>query len=69
MFAPQVFDFLPPELFGEHDLTVDVIVTPTQVIRVGTRHPKPTGIVWRLVTPRKLKAIPILKVLREMEQA
>ncbi|XP_043222336.1 nucleolar protein dao-5-like isoform X3 [Amphibalanus amphitrite] len=63
----QVFASLPPELFGSHDLTVDVIVTPTQVIRVSKRHPKPTGIIWKLVTPRKLKAIPVLKALREVE--
>ena len=65
--AVQVFTSLPPELFGSHDLTVDVIVTPTQVIRVTQRHAKPTGIIWKLVTPRKLKAIPVLKALREVE--
>ena len=46
----QVFDELPPNLFQSHDVPVDIIVTPTQVIRVEKRLAKPVGIIWKLLT-------------------
>lgn len=30
----------------EHDVPVDIIVTPTRVIRTNTNLPKPPGILW-----------------------
>ena len=30
----QVFDNLPDDIFQSHDLSVDVIVTPTEVFRL-----------------------------------
>lgn len=41
----QVFDTLPAELFGPHDVPVDIIVTPTEVIHVETRLAKPQGVI------------------------
>jgi len=50
-----------------HDVPVDIIVTPTRVIR--TEAPahidKPTGIYWDLLSPEKLGAIKVLQVGRE----
>nr|CAD7442299.1 unnamed protein product [Timema bartmani] len=65
----QVFDQLPKQIFKEHDVPVDVIVTPTQVIEVSPRLPKPPGIIWSILSNRRLNDIPILVTLRDMEIA
>jgi 5-formyltetrahydrofolate cyclo-ligase len=62
----QVLD-LNESLFGSHDLTVDYILTPTQVIKCDKK-PKPKSIMWNLLTEEKLERIPILKKLRFMER-
>ncbi|XP_063237291.1 methenyltetrahydrofolate synthase domain-containing protein [Bacillus rossius redtenbacheri] len=64
----QVMD-LPPELFKEHDVPVDFIVTPTQVIEVTPRLPKPRGVIWSLLSGRRLAEMPVLQALREQELA
>jgi 5-formyltetrahydrofolate cyclo-ligase len=43
-----------------HDVTVNLIVTPEEVITVQPRPPKPRGVDRRLVTAEMLAAIPIL---------
>jgi len=59
---------MPPEgnIMMKHDLSVDIIVTPTQVIRVPkeTSLPKPTGIYWDLLSRQKLGAIKVLQKLK-----
>jgi len=42
----QEVDDVPIEPF---DVPVDIIVTPTRVIRTGSRLAKPTGIIWELL--------------------
>ena len=49
----------------QHDVPVDIIVTPTRTIRVSDRAPKPSGIFWELLSPQKLASI---KVLRQLKQ-
>jgi len=44
-----------------HDLVVDYIITPTKIIEIKNKAPKPRGIIWDLVTYDKLREIPILK--------
>lgn len=39
-FSLQVFDTLPAELFGPHDVPIDIIVTPTQVSSKHSRTDK-----------------------------
>ncbi|XP_070565841.1 methenyltetrahydrofolate synthase domain-containing protein-like [Ptychodera flava] len=63
----QVMD-MPDDLFGSHDLTVDYILTPTQLIKCEGTLPKPTGIIWRKLTLEKFNQIPILKNLRFREE-
>lgn len=65
----QVFDTLPHELFAEHDVPVDVIVTPTEIIRVANRLPKPKGILWNILSDRKMKLMAVLQPLRDREIA
>ncbi|KAJ6657151.1 hypothetical protein lerEdw1_002740 [Lerista edwardsae] len=78
----QVVD-IPEDLLGDHDLTVDCILTPTRVIETSCKRPKPQGILWHkaggllspkpfksvnCVSPELLDRIPVLKTLRCREQ-
>jgi 5-formyltetrahydrofolate cyclo-ligase len=65
----QVKENLPSEIFSELDLTVDIIVTPTQTLPVREPLPKPNGLVWSKLTPEKLEKCPVLKNLRQREEA
>ncbi|KAL3716194.1 hypothetical protein ACJRO7_007886 [Eucalyptus globulus] len=57
------------EKFLIHDVPVDVICTPTQVIFTNTSIPKPQGIYWDKLSPEKLGQIRILRELeRKIEQ-
>ncbi|XP_015924436.2 methenyltetrahydrofolate synthase domain-containing protein [Parasteatoda tepidariorum] len=62
----QVLD-LPDHLFGLHDVPVDIIVTPTRIIRCEPRLPKPSCIIWSLLSEEKMSQIPILGTLKEIE--
>jgi len=44
-----------------HDITVDYIITPTKIIRIERKNPRPQGIIWSLLTPEKMNEIPLLK--------
>ncbi|KAJ0170837.1 hypothetical protein K1T71_013609 [Dendrolimus kikuchii] len=63
----QVFDTLPAELFGPHDVPIDIIITPTQVIETQRMSQRPVGILWHLLSDRRLQLMPILGQLREIE--
>ncbi len=54
----QVLDEELPET--EHDFSVDVIITPTQVIACGPPR-RPRGLYWDHLDPGKISAIPALK--------
>ena len=51
----QIVD-IPDALVQEHDISVDYIVTPTQVIKCPKRA-KPTGIFWSKLTREKLQQV------------
>mmetsp|Transcript_171153 Transcript_171153/g.548597 ORF Transcript_171153/g.548597 Transcript_171153/m.548597 type:complete len:483 (-) Transcript_171153:91-1539(-) len=59
---------LPPkgQVMMEHDVPVDIIVTPTRTIYVNpkTRLPKPTGIYWHLLSEQKIAQIKVLRQLK-----
>ncbi|KFP84378.1 Methenyltetrahydrofolate synthase domain-containing protein, partial [Apaloderma vittatum] len=66
----QVVD-IAEELLGDHDLTVDYILTPTRTIKTNCKRPKPQGIIWhkaRALSYEMLGKIPILKSLRYREK-
>jgi 5-formyltetrahydrofolate cyclo-ligase len=44
----------------EHDFSVDIIVTPDEIIECGTRR-RPRGIIWEDLTRQQVDAIPALK--------
>lgn len=61
----QVVDNLPQNLFQKYDTPVDIIITPTEVIRVAKRLPRPSGLFWELLSERRLKIVPVLQPLKE----
>ncbi|XP_041048204.1 methenyltetrahydrofolate synthase domain-containing protein isoform X3 [Carcharodon carcharias] len=63
----QLLD-IPEELMDDHDLTVDYILTPTQVIKTDCKRSKPQGIIWSKVDSEMMEKIPILKSLQFRER-
>jgi 5-formyltetrahydrofolate cyclo-ligase len=57
----QVIDEDIPET--EHDFSVDLIITPDEVIQCPNRR-RPGGLVWNDLTPEKIEAIPVLAAQR-----
>jgi len=55
---------MPTERLLEHDVPVDIIVTPTQVIHTHTKVRKPSGILWHLLSPQKLQQVRVLRELK-----
>ncbi|HVL99030.1 MAG TPA: 5-formyltetrahydrofolate cyclo-ligase [Egibacteraceae bacterium] len=45
---------------GGHDVPVDLVVTPDEVIVCDRAHPRPSGIAWDDLTDEKIAAIPLL---------
>ncbi|EEF38047.1 5-formyltetrahydrofolate cyclo-ligase-like protein COG0212 isoform X2 [Ricinus communis] len=60
----QLTDDIPVEKLLIHDVPVDIICTPTQVIFTNTTIPKPQGIYWDKLSPEKLGQIRILRELK-----
>ncbi|XP_072452017.1 methenyltetrahydrofolate synthase domain-containing protein isoform X3 [Chiloscyllium punctatum] len=63
----QLLD-IPEELMDSHDLTVDYILTPSQVIKTNCSCSKPQGIIWSKVDSNMMEKIPILKSLQFRER-
>ncbi|GCC36841.1 hypothetical protein chiPu_0015341 [Chiloscyllium punctatum] len=59
---------IPEELMDSHDLTVDYILTPSQVIKTNCSCSKPQGIIWSKVDSNMMEKIPILKSLQFRER-
>ncbi|XP_026470436.1 methenyltetrahydrofolate synthase domain-containing protein-like [Ctenocephalides felis] len=64
----QVKDDMPSALFGAHDVPVDIIITPTETIMVSGRPPRPTHIMWNLISERRLNTVNALKKIKEEEE-
>jgi 5-formyltetrahydrofolate cyclo-ligase len=56
----QVVDAIPREPF---DVTLDLICTPTSVIRPAARGPRPSGVLWDRLPPERRAEMPILEEL------
>jgi len=48
----------------EHDVPVDLVVTPDHVIRTGRKRPKPRGIRWNELSDQQLAEMPPLRAIR-----
>jgi 5-formyltetrahydrofolate cyclo-ligase len=51
-----------------HDVPVDIVVTPTRVLRTRPAFRKPAGIRWKDLSPEQLAAMPILRRLRRHDR-
>ena len=54
--------------FGEltqHDIPVDIVVTPSRIIHVSNRLPMPFDVYWNLLSPQKLAHIRVLQELKK----
>jgi 5-formyltetrahydrofolate cyclo-ligase len=47
-----------------HDVPVDIVVTPTRVVRTNRTGPRPRRIDWRALSPAQISAMPVLAALR-----
>ena len=47
-----------------HDIPVDFIVTPDEIIKCKTNLPRPAGIYWEYLDEEKIAAIPLLKKMQ-----
>lgn len=52
--------------YEPHDVPLDWIVTPEEVIRVDSPYPKPRGMAWEALSEVDLSAMPPLKELRRL---
>jgi len=52
----------------DHDVPVDVIVTPTRTIRTRTHYARPRGVDWSLVTDDMVRDMPILAELKDRKK-
>jgi len=59
----QLVDDIPSE---DHDVPLDIIVTPTRIIRTKTKLTRPKGIIWSKVTEEMLEKMPILRAVKNM---
>ena len=48
------------------DILVDVIATPTRLIHIARRAPRPRGIRWELLDPAQIASTPPLQELQKM---
>ena len=51
--------------YTRHDVFLDYIVTPEEVVRCSGEMPRPTGIYWDDLPPSKIRQIPLLKRLKD----
>jgi 5-formyltetrahydrofolate cyclo-ligase len=61
----QVFDSLPNDIFNKHDVPLDYILTPTEIIKVERKLSRPKGIYWDLLSQRRLNLMPILQKIKD----
>jgi len=57
----QIVDEIPMQI---HDVPVDMVITPSRIVAIERRYPRPPGIIWDLVDSRMLEEIPILRLLK-----
>ena len=62
----QVIDDAMPET--EHDFSVDLVVTPDEVIECEPQR-RPTGLYWNNLTATKIAAIPVLAARAAAQRA
>ncbi len=59
----QIIDSAPKE---DHDLVIDLISTPRRIYRVERKYPQPEGIMWKRLSDRQLREMPVLLELKRI---
>lgn len=49
----------------DHDVPMDLVVTPERVVRTETKYDRPAGIQWDALSEEKVAEIPVLEHLRD----
>ena len=49
---------------AEHDIPLNAIATPDEIIEIKSPLPRPKGIYWDMLPPEKIEAIPVLQKRR-----
>ena len=44
-----------------HDIPIDFVVTPEQVIAAPSLHPRPRGVIWEILHEEQIQAVPALR--------
>lgn len=69
--TPVVTSVHPLQIISEklpwlpHDIPVDFIITPEELIRTQPSQPRPVGILWEFLDEAKIEAIPVLRKIRD----
>jgi hypothetical protein len=50
-----------------HDIPLNAVVTPKEMMMLEPRYPKPRGIYWHLLPAEKIDSIPVLKEGRRLK--
>jgi len=53
----------------DHDLPVDMIVTPSRILRIERVYKKPKGVYWDKLDSRAFREIPVLKELKDLVES
>lgn len=64
----QLINDLPNEVMEEHDLPVDIIVTPKRYIYTQRLFPRPKRVYWEKIDADMFSKIPVLDELKRLEE-
>lgn len=65
----QLINDLPNSVMEDHDLPVDIIVTPTRSIYTNCLFQRPERVFWEKVTEEMVLHIPVLTELKQLKGA
>ncbi|CAF3247635.1 unnamed protein product [Rotaria sp. Silwood2] len=64
----QLINDIPNYIMEQHDLPVDIIVTPKRYIYTKRLFQRPTRVYWNKLDPDMMISIPVLQELKRLEQ-
>ncbi|CAF1520471.1 unnamed protein product, partial [Rotaria sp. Silwood1] len=64
----QLINDLPNNVMEQHDLPVDIIVTPKRYIYTKRLFPRPERVYWNKLDPDMILNIPVLQELKQLEE-
>jgi 5-formyltetrahydrofolate cyclo-ligase len=49
----------------EHDIPLSAIITPSEIVEMRLRFPRPKGLYWELLPEEKIADIPVLEARKK----